>query len=331
MTTGATTYGSINQRTAAYAAKEILKHAEFEIVVGKMGSTKPCPKNQAEQVKFRRLIPFTVSTTPLQEGVTPTSDQMAQEYVSVTLRQYGRAVTVTDWVADVCEDPILNDATMLLGELAGGTVEQIIWNAIKGGTTVAYANGAARASVNTPISLNKQRAAVRTLRANKAKKITRVLSGSPDYSTYPVEAAYVAVAHTHLEHDIRGLPGFTPVAEYGSMKPICPEEVGACEDVRYILTADAPIFTDAGGAAGAMVSTTGTSADVYPIIIMGMEFFGQVPLKGAYSLKPFVINASHTDSDPLAQRNKVGFKFAYAALILNERWGDRLEVAATSL
>lgn len=326
-----TTYGSISPRTAAYAAKELLKHAAFEIVLGNFGATKPCPKNHSDTVKFRRLIPLTVSTTPLQEGITPASDVMTQEYVSVTLRQYGRYITVTDWVRDTHEDPILNDATTLLGELARGTTEQIIYNATKGGTGVSYANGAARTSVNTPISLNKQRAVVRTLRANKAKKITRVLSGSPDYGTYPVEAAYVAVGHTHLEHDIRGMPGFTPVAEYGSMKPICPEEIGAVEDVRYVLSADLAPFTDAGGTAGSMVSTTGTSADVYPLIFMGMDFFGQVPLKGANSLKPFVINASHVESDPLAQRNKVGFKFAFSALILNENWGHRLEVAATDL
>ena len=326
-----TTYSGVSQRTVAYASRKMLEYADFEMVLAKMGDTKPCPQNTAEQVKFRRAIPFTVSTTPLSEGVTPSSDAMTFEDVSVTLRQYGRVVTVTDWVRDTCEDPVLNEATEHLGNLAGGTVEQIIYNAVKGGTSVSYANGASRSAVNTPITLNKQRAVVRTLRENKAKKITRILGGSPDYGSAQVEAAYIAVGHTHLEHDIRGLPGFTPVAEYAQMKPICPEEIGAVEDVRYVLSADLAPFTDAGGAAGAMVSTTGTSADVYPILFFGQHAFAQVPLKGKYSLKPFVINASHSDSDPLAQRNKVGFKFAFAALILNEEWMHRLEVAVTDL
>lgn len=330
-----TTTTGVSQRTALWAVREMLKHAEPQYVLSRMGKTIPMPKNKAEVAKFRRPVPFAASTVPLAEGVTPSAQAMAYEDVSVTMRQYGNFVTVTDWVEDVCEDPVLANATELLGEQAGSSVEQIIYNAVKGGTTVLYANGAARTDVNTPISLNKQRAVIRTLKRNKARKITKILAAGPDYNTFPVEAAYVAVSHTDLEHDIRGLQGFTPVSEYANRSPISEHEIGAVEDVRYVLSADLAPFTDGGGAkAGSgttMVSTSGTSADVYPVLYFGMDAFGQVPLKGAYSLKPTVVRATPSDSDPLAQRSHVGYKFAFAALILNESWMARLEVAATAL
>jgi N4-gp56 family major capsid protein len=330
-----TNLAGVSQRTALWAVQEMLAHAEPMYVLSKMGKTQPIPKNKASTAKFRRPVPFAASTVPLAEGVTPSAQAMAYEDVSVTLKQYGNFVTVTDRVEDEAEDPVLQNATELLGEQAGASVEQIIYNAVKGGTTVAYANGSARTDVNTPITLNKQRAIIRTLKRNKARKITKILASGPNYNTYAVEAAYVAVAHTDLEHDIRGLQGFTTVADYANRSPISEYEIGSVEDVRYVLSPDLAPFTDGGGAKSGsgttMVSTTGTSADVYPILYFGMDAFGQVPLKGAYSLSPTVVPAKPSDSDPLGQRSHVGYKFTFAALILNESWMARLEVAATAL
>lgn len=329
-----TNRSGVSQRTALWAVQEMLAHAEPCYVLSKMGKTLPIPKNKASTAKFRRPVPFSASTVPLQEGVTPTAQAMTYEDVSVTLNQYGNFVTVTDRVEDECEDPVLQNATEMLGEQAGSSVEQIIYNAIKGGTTVSYANGSARTDVNTPITLAKQRAMVRTLKRNKAKKITKILAPGPNYHSFAVEAAYVAVGHTDLEPDIRGLQGFTPVAEYANRQPISEYEIGSVEDVRYVLTPDIGVVADGGGAkAGSgttMVSTTGTSADVYLILFLGMDCFGQVPLKGRFSLTPTVVRAQPSDSDPLGQRSHVGYKFTFAALILNESWMGRLEVAATA-
>lgn len=326
-----TTYGDIDQRTAAYAAREMLKHAEPVNILSKMGTTKPVPKNTADNVKFRRPIPFTVSTIPLAEGVTPTPQKLQYENVSVPLKQYGALVEFSDWVIQTSEDPVLKDATMLIGEQAGATLEQIIYAAVKGGTNVVYANGASRDAVNTAITLNKQRAVTRQLAAQKARKITRVIDSTPDYDTHPVEAAYVAVAHTDLESDIRNLAGFIPTAEYGSKRLISDHEIGSVENVRYVLSPDLAPYADAGGDKGAMVSTTGVKADVYPILYFGMDAYAQVPLKGEDAMTPIVINPKPDKSDPLGQRGYVGYKFATAAVILNELWMCRLEVAVTAL
>lgn len=326
-----TKYGTISQRTAAWVSREMLKHAEPVIVLQKMGLTKAIPQNTADNAKFRRPVPFTADTVQLSEGITPTSVQMSYEDVSVTLAQYGKVVTVTDKVKDMNEDPVLQDAAMLLGENAGAVSELIVYNKVKAGTNVSYANGSARSAVNTVITLNAIRGVVRTLKANKAKAITKILDPSPDYETRAVEAAYVAVCHTDNEADIRGLSGFTPVAEYGTRKTISEHEFGTVENVRFVTSPDLDPFADAGGAAGAMKSTTGTNADVYPILFFGQEAFGVCPLKGKYSLSPTVVNATPSDSDPLAQRNHVGYKFYFAAVILNESWMHRLEVAVTDL
>lgn len=328
-----TVYGDLSQRTTAYAMATMLAHAEPVLVLAKFAQNKPIPQNKAQTVKFRRPIPFAVSTTPLSEGVTPASHKIAYEDVSVTLSQYGDLAELSDVVQDLAEDPVLNDMMMLSGENAAAVVEQITYGVVKAGTNVFYANGANRAAVNTAISLNKQRAVLRFLAAQKAKKFTRILSGSVQIGTSPIEAAYIAVAHTDLGHDIRALPGFVPVAKYGTRQTVCEQEIGSVDEVRYVLSADLGPWLNAGGAHGGTVVTTGgVSADVYPVLFFGMESYGVTPLKGKEAVTPYVHNPGKADkSDPLGQRGYVGWKGYHAAVRLNEAWMCRLEVAITKL
>jgi N4-gp56 family major capsid protein len=330
MTTGTTLYGDINQRTAIFAMVEMLSHAQPVLILSKFGLQKPMPMNKANTAKFRRPIPFPAATTPLVEGVTPTPQKMAYEDVPVSMAQYGATVEITDVISDLAEDPVLADAAMLCGEQAGATVEQVIYGAVKAGTNVQYANGTTRGAVNTPMTLVVQRKITKFLKAQKAKKITSILSASPGYATRAVEAAYIAVAHTDCETDIRGMAGFIPVASYGTRQPVCDEEVGSVDDVRYVLSADLAPYPDAGGAKGLMQSTSGTNADVYPLIVFGKEAYGLVPLKGMAAITPMVVNMKPSAADPMAQRGYVSWKTYFAAVRLNESWMSRAEVAVTA-
>jgi N4-gp56 family major capsid protein len=335
-----TQYGDISPRTAAYAYTEMLKHVEPVLVLSRFGQLKPLPKNKSQTIKFRRAVPYAPVTAPLQEGVTPSVSGTSFEDVSVTVQQWGDVHGLTDVVEDTHEDPVLKVMMQLTGEQAAATTEQVVYNVVKGGTSVYYANGASRSAVNTAISLNKQRAVVRALQRAKAKQITSVLGPSPNIGTSAVEAAYVAIGHTDIGPDVRNMTGFVPVAKYGSMKPICPEEVGAVENVRYILTPDLEPWANAGGAyGGTVLSTGGVSADVYPVLFFGQDAFGLTPLKNQktkegnnLAVMPIVINPNQPSaSDPLGQRGFVGWKAWFAAVRLNETWMARLEVAASAL
>lgn len=330
-----TTYGSISQRTAAWTARTMLSHAEPVLVLSKFGASKPIPGNRANVGKWRRPIPFAVDSTAqlLTEGVTPTAVQMQYEDITATLAQYGRLVEITDQVADIAEDPVLKDAAMMVGENMAELVETIIWGVVKAGTSVIYNNGTARNQVNTKLVLQSIRLAVRTLRANRGKPITRILDASPDYNTRAVEAAFVAVGHTDIESDIRTLAGFIPVAQYGSRQPLCPEELGSVESVRFVLSPVLTSFADAGAAHGGVVkSTSGTSGDVYPLVVLAREAFGLIPLKGKYAVTPSVINPGQVDkSDPLGQRGYVGAKMYFASVILNNAWIQRIETGVDDL
>lgn len=328
------TYGDISQRTAAWAATEMLEHARPIIVLSDYGQSKPMPKNKAEQVKFRRPVPYAVSTTQLTEGVTPTSHKTSYVDVPATMGQYGDLAEITDRVNDLAEDPVLRDMSMLSGEQAAETIEMVTWGVIKGGTNVVYAAAAntARTDVATAIGLQAQRTCTRFLKSQRGRKITSKMSSSVQYGTEAVDAAFLAFGHTDLESDIRDIPGFVPTEKYGSMKAL-PYEIGKVEDVRYILTPLLEPFTDAGAtASGTGMVTSGTKVDVYPVVVIAKEAYGLVPLRGAGAIHPTVLNpGTPSKSDPLGQRGYVGWKTWFVAVVLNQAWIVRMEVGATDL
>lgn len=327
-------YGDISPRVGIHSHEKMLSHAEPILVLQKMGLVKPVPKNKGENVKFRRPKPWTVTTTPLTEGVTPAPKGIVYEDVSVVLAQYGDFVTVTDKIEDLHEDPVLSDQMMLAGENAAETLEIVTYNVLKGGTSVKYAGGTSRATVASKLTLALVQEAVRNLMNNRAKRITSILGPSTNISTKPVEAGFVAFAHTDAAADIRAISGFTKVAEYGSRSPLCAEEIGAVEDVRFVLSPLFVAFADSGIAIGAtgLKSTTGANIDVYPVLVVAKEAYGTTPLKGMSSSEIKVLRPGEArGGDELGQRGSVGWKAWFQAVRLNEAWLRRIECGASAL
>ena len=326
------TYANVAQRTNTYAATVFLEHAEPQEVFAKFGDVKPMPKNKAESVKFRRSVPFPKLTVALAEGVTPSSRQMQFEDVTATMQEWGDVVEATDRVRELSEDPVIKEASKNLGEQATETIEGVIFGVIVAGTQVGYTNGTTRLGLTTAITLNKLHAAVRALNSQRAKFITEIMSSSVNYDTRAVEGGYVAFGHTDLEHDIRALAGFIPVAKYGTRKPLCPYELGSVENVRFIQSVNAVPFAAATTAstAGFMPAGTTSANDVYPLIVIGRNAYAQVPLKGSKAVEMFVWTGGDK-SDPLNQRDVVGAKYWFTAVRLNENWMYRIECLATLL
>lgn len=324
-----TSYGDISPRTAAYAEKELLKRGLPFLVLEKFGQAKTLPEASSKVIKFRRYSALPTVPTALTEGVTPTGQQLAVTDITATLAQYGDKVTISDVIMDTHEDPVLNEAVTLIGEQAAQMIEKMRFGVLKAGTNVLYANGAARNAVNTSITVSLQRRAVRALKRQNARFITSVVRSTPSYGTENVAPGFVALIHPDLEADVRGLVGFVPAEKYGSMTP-WENELGKCEDCRYVSSTIFEPWADAGGAKGTMLSTTGTNADVYPVLYVARDAYGIVALKGMFAVTPMVVNPKPSDSDPLAQRGHVGWKAMQTAVILNDLFMIRAEVAATA-
>jgi N4-gp56 family major capsid protein len=327
----------------------LLKRALPYLHIEKFGQTYPLPTNSTQTAKFRRYymigatgaagpdaiasanFSIPVAITPLVEGVTPTGSTLTNQDYTVQLYQYGDFMTMTDVIEDTHTDPILQQMTDILGESAASTVETLRFNVLKAGTNVFYANAVVgRSSVITTIALADQRRVTTGLNRQNAKKITTVVASTADFNTKSVEASYMAITHPDLESDVRNMTGFIPVASYGPHTSPFEGEIGSVEQVRYLTSTIFAPWADAGGAKGAMRSTSGTSADIYPVLFFGRDAFGIVPLKGKSSMTPMVVNPKPAPGDPLGQRGTVGWKLWTATVILQDAFMARLEVGATA-
>jgi N4-gp56 family major capsid protein len=348
-----TSYGDISPAVAAYSVVRMLKRAMPYLHLEKFGQTYPLPTNSTQTAKFRRYFlsgatgaagpddgggtngagsPFfiPVATTPLIEGVTPSGSVLANQDYTVTLGQYGDFVTITDVIEDTHTDPVLQQATDILGEQAAVTVETLRYNILKAGTNVWYGNlVGARNDIVTAIALADQRRVTTGLNRQNARKITQVVGSTPDFNTKSVEASYMAVCHPDLETDLRSMTGFKVVADYGPHTTPFEGEIGSCEQVRYLTSTVLAPFTGLGGSNAALRETSGT-VDVYPILYFGRDAYGIVPLKGKSSMTPMVVNPKPAPGDPLAQRGTVGWKLWTATVILQDAFMARLEVGATA-
>ena len=330
MPAGETDYGDITPRTAAKVVRELLKRAFPELVIERFGQVKALAKGETRTITFRRYekLGLTVST-PLTEGVTPAAQRMTHTDVTANLVQYGGLITLSDQITDHHEDPVLQEATRILAQQAAETLETARFYAIRGGTNVVYANGTARTDVNTVVTKAGIRSVIKTLQRQDAKKITSLVKSTVDFETTSILPAYWGMVHPDVESDIRDISGFIDAKDYGT-QPSMENEIGSVEKVRFVTSTLLTPFADGGGTAGSMETTSGTKADVYPILIVARDSYAIVPFKGMGAVTPMVVNAKPSDSDPMAQRSHVSWKASHVAVILNDLWFVRYEVAATA-
>ena len=321
-------YGDITPRTAAHAVAKLLRRAVPHLVIEKFGQVYQLPTKSTKVAIWRKYNALALATTPLVEGVTPTGKKITVTDVPVTLEQYGDYVEFTDVILDTHEDPYLMETSAVLGEQAAQTIETVRYNVLKAGTNVFYANGTMRSDVNTPLTLTLQRKCTRALLRQNATMFTSVVKSTPDFRTEPVEASFIALCHVDVSNDIRGMNGYINPKHYGTQSPWS-NEIGSVEDVRYLRSTIFASFASAGGTAGAMVSTNTTNADVYPVLFLAKDAYGIVPLKGKASISIMVVNPKPVAGDPLGQRGTAGWKVMQNAVILQDAFMVRAEVAAT--
>lgn len=329
-----TIYGDITPRTAAFAVDTMLARAVPEMNMMKFAVLTPVPKGATKVVKWRRYSKLAPTTTPLVEGVTPTINSLTATDVTKSLEQYAQVLGLTDVIMDTHEDPILAEFSASLGETAGQTSELILYNALVAGTQVLYSNGVARNTVNTPMNSVVMRRAIRQLKQQDAKTISTMLNASTGVGTVPIPPCYICFCHPNVEMDLQNVAnfasGFTRIQNYGTFKPLCDSEIGAFENIRFVSsTLYAPVANAGSITLNAMLG--GSAVDVYQSVIVGKESYASVNLAGmGNGLTPIVVNPKPTESDPVAQRGRIGFKLWSAAAILNDAWMTRVEHGVTA-
>lgn len=302
----------------AYYVRRMLYKAKPHLVHQSFAQTNDIPMNSSSQIKFRRYSLLTPATTALSEGQTPAGSNLSVTTLTADLYQYGDFVTLTDLLDYTTEDPILQETYDILAQQAANTLDYITRDVLSGGTGVQYASTAvSRVTVSSAMKLTaaEVREAVRTLKNNNALRITSMVDPTTGIDSTPVADAYVAIVHPNTTYDLKSDPLFVPVENYSSQKNVMPGEVGKVEEVRFIETTNAKVFTGAGA----------SGADVYSTVILGQHAYGVSRLSGKSLETISHLTGSSGTADPLNQRSTHGWKSLFAAMRLNENFLLRIE------
>ena len=138
-----------------------------------------------------------------------------------------------------------------------------------------------------------------------------------------------------MAHDVREIEGFTKAAEYGTQgMKAHPRELGAVDEYRFITSPELGPALAGGASVGStgLVSAGGSNSDVYFMIVVAEDAWGDVALRGLNALDVTHIPHKKKDkSDPLGQRGYIGATFYSASFIQNDGWMAVAEVGVTDL
>jgi N4-gp56 family major capsid protein len=312
------TLATITAEAKQFYERNLLFRARQAQAFYRFGVKTPLPENGGNSVSWRRFNALSLATTNLTEGTTPSSASLSVSEVAATVLEYGNFVSISDALDLMAIDRVMLEATNVLGQNAGESIEAVIRNVIQAGTSVMYATGSARASQGTgnPLTLNLLRKALVTLDANN----THRFNGSEENDNLGM-GNYVAFVHPNVVYDIYNDSELKSALQQNtSDDKLWTGNIGSIYGIQLFQTTLAPVFAGAGSG----------GANVYGTLVLGRNAFGVVDVagRGKYELiiKPL---GSSGSEDPLNQRGSIGWKAWQIPVILNNNFMLRIETGAT--
>ena len=300
MNTQTTGTGTLSDEMKVYYSDYLIDNAVPKLVHDQFGQKHPIPKNGGKTIEFRKYSPLPKLLTPLTEGVTPDGQSLTVSTIEATIAQYGGYITLADVLLLTAIDNNMVQATKLLGNQAGATLDTITREVLNGGTNVVYAGGVASRSALTAenkLTVDDIKKAVRALKNQNADKIGD---------------SFVAIIHPDVTYDLTNDPQWQAVKDYDP-KDWYEGEIGKIAGVRFVETTEAKIFE--GG--------------VYSTLVLGENAYGVTEVEGG-GLEHIVKQlGSAGTGDPLNQRATVGWKAIKVAERLVEQFMVRIESKST--
>jgi N4-gp56 family major capsid protein len=282
-----------------------------ELIFDKYAKKHTIPTGEGATINWNRPTKLDVSTTPLQEGVTPPASQLNFTKVSASVLQYGRWIGLTDKVPKVSINPVLDTAAEVLGQNAGETMDVLAASAYYSGTTVRYANNQLSRGAIT---------ATDVINGDDLRRIHRDLTNN---SVPPFKAGgkayYVALVHPFVHYDLQAIAEWQNAAINSDPGKLYEGQVEMLWGFMFVSSVNAEVFEGAGSG----------GIDVYGSLFFGRDALGSADIEGLDLEMIYHGLGSSGAADPLNQRQTSAWKSSYVAKILDERRVVRYESAAS--
>jgi N4-gp56 family major capsid protein len=301
----ATGTNDLSPEMKVFYSDYLIDNAVPKLVHDQFGQKHPIPKNGGKTIEFRKYSPLPKMLTPLTEGVTPDGQSLNVTTIEATVAQYGGYVTLSDMLLLTAIDNNLVQATKLLGNQAGATLDTITREVLNGGTNVIYSGGnedrSGLSGAGDKLTVQDIKKAARALKTQNAEKIGD---------------SFVAIIHPDVSFDLTNDPEWKDVRTYCDPKDWYEGEIGKIAGVRFVETTEAKIFKDNG-------------VSIYSTLVLADNAYGVTEIEGG-GLQHIVKQlGSAGTADALDQRATVGWKATKVAERLVEQFMVRIESCST--
>lgn len=290
--------------------RQTLKVLEPMLYFWKLGE-KPMVENGYNTVswaKFDQIASSSVTTgTTSNDGVTPSDTDFDATVITATPVQYRIVVSLSDMVVEQNVINFVKGAIQAVGDAMARKIDEVIQTTIMAGSNVFYGGSGnsartdvAASDIITAANLNRASAVLSSLNA------TRFESGH-----------FMAALHPYQVYDLRSATAagsWLDANKYVTPDKIFKGEIGALSGCRVLECPN--------------IQTFASTTTVYPALVFGKGAYG---VSSFQTLRTYVTPAVSSDSDPLAQRRKVGSKLAFATTRLQENCMVRIETGATDI
>ena len=280
----------------------LIDEATPNLIHDQFGQKRPIPKNGGKRIEFRKFASLPKALTPLTEGVTPDGKKLSVSSIEAEVAQYGDYIVQSDILELTSIDNTIVEATKILGNQAGLTLDTITRNVLQGGTNVYYcpkADGTAvtsRAGLDNTCKLTVDviKRAVAIMKKNNAPKIN---------------GDYVAIIHPFAAYDLMSDPAWIEAHKYANPENIYEGEIGKVAGVRFVESSEAKVYT--GGIFGTLLIADGA--------------YGVTEITGGGLQTIIKQLGSAGTADALNQRSSIGWKAIKTAERLVEPYLMRIE------
>ena len=268
----------------------------------------PWPRghNALTVAEFDKLA---ASQTALTEGTPPTSQALAIQSTSITARQLGFTVTLTDLAMLEAQSNLVEESINHLSDQMADSIDQYVRDIVTAGASVVYANGTARSAVSATLSATLVRQMAARLDNLKVRRFD--------------DGYYHSIISPFQAYDLQSdtaAGGWIDVFKYTNSRPLLANEIGEFAGFRFQVTANAKVFSTAGAG----------SKDVHAGLFFGKQAYAVSflqPVEGTF------VGPGGDQSDPLRQKAIAGVKAAPAASLLTNAGTKlvRLETETTTI
>lgn len=300
--TNVTTDSGLSVENKTYYDMRLIDEATPNLIHSQFAQKRPIPRNGGKKIEFRKYASLPKATTPLTEGVTPDGKKLSVSAIEAEVEQYGDYIVYSDVLDLTTIDNNVVEATKILGNQAGLTIDTIHRNVLHSGTNVFYApkkdgtevtsrDGLDGTSVLTVDTIKR---AVAFLKKNNAPKI---------------DGSYVGIVHPFVSYDLMSDEAWIDAHKYATPDNIYEGEIGKIAGVRFVESSEAKVY--AGG--------------VFGTLIMGANAYGVTEIDGG-GLRTIIKQLGSSGvADALDQRASVGWKAMTTAEILVPQYLIRIE------